>query len=155
MLTLPAGIVSFAVTSIGYTRWARRRCKRKRYDTTNTNHAHPPRYLPLPDGDEDNVSIIDDAVADVLSRSTATAAAMTSLSSLPSLSRRGQRAALPPTPAHWGAFLRCLQDPCDALHNPEGFVALCLAENRLVQEMLAHRLMRSDTAVGAFRHFDV
>lgn len=120
--------------------------------TPSTNHhRHNHRYLPLPDdNDEDNLAIIDDAVGDVIA---AAASSNNSLASaLQSLSRRGQRAALPPTPAHWAGFISCLQDPCDALHNPEGHIALCLAENKLVQEMLANRLMNSDTAVGAFRN---
>ena len=141
LITLPAGI--FAVTSIYYTRLARRRCKRRRLN----------RYLPLPDGDEDNLAIIDDAVASAaqLSSSNNNSTSLAS-AALHSLSRRGQRAALPPMPPHWSGFISCLQNPCDALHNPEGHIALCLAENRLVQEMLAHRLMHTDTAAGAFRN---
>ena len=162
LVTLPAGI--FAVTSIYYTRLARRRCKRRRYSyrqrdarsgtctNTSTNRLrHNHQYLPLPDdNDEDNAAITDDAVADVIASAASSNNAMAS--ALQSLSRRGQRAALPPTPAHWAGFISCLQDPCDALHNPEGYIALCLAENKLVQEMLANRLMNSDTAVGAFRN---
>lgn len=67
-----------------------------------------------------------------------------------SLSGRGQLAALPPVPPHWSAFIRCLQDPCEPSSNPEGHIALCLAENKLCAEMLASRLVSSETAVTAF-----
>ena len=34
--------------------------------------------------------------------------------------------------------------------NPEGYIALCMAENKLVQESFARRLMQPATAINAF-----
>jgi aspartate/methionine/tyrosine aminotransferase len=36
----------------------------------------------------------------------------------------------------------CLSDPCDPVANPDGYIGLCEAENRLVAEMVADRLDR-------------
>ncbi len=36
----------------------------------------------------------------------------------------------------------CLKDPCDPVDNPDGYIGLCEAENRLVAEMVAERLDR-------------
>jgi len=60
------------------------------------------------------------------------------------------RTVLKPTVSYWNGFLLCLQNPCDAEANPEGHIALCLAENKLVQETLANRLMLPGTAQTAF-----
>ena len=150
LVTLPAGL--FVLTSIYYTRVTRQRCKRRRRalglgetsgssNGSSSAHSH---YLPPPD-DDDNVAIIEEAVNNATDREQRQFS-----SDLLSLSRRGQRAALPPTRPHWSGFIACLQDPCDALHNPEGYIALCLAENKLVQELLANRLLSSGTAIGAF-----
>lgn len=54
------------------------------------------------------------------------------------------------TTSYWKGFMQCLQNPCDAQSNPTGFIALCLAENKIVQEALAVRLMQQGTAVTAF-----
>lgn len=51
---------------------------------------------------------------------------------------------------YWEGFMLCLQYPCDVESNPEGYIALCLAENKLIHEELASRLMRNGTAVSAF-----
>ena len=37
----------------------------------------------------------------------------------------------------------CLTDPCDPVANPDGYIGLCEAENRLVTEMVADRLDRA------------
>ena len=169
LATVPCGL--FALTSLSYTRYARKRCKRRRYmmghhhitsnmDSSGSNtsteggSANQPfrrRYLPPPD-DEIGRAIIDEVVADTIANATAksSGSAAAAALALTSLSRRGQRAALPPMPPHWSAFIQCLRDPCDALHNPQGHIALCLAENRLVQELLANRLMNTGTAAAAF-----
>lgn len=54
------------------------------------------------------------------------------------------------TTSYWVGFMSCLQNPCDAKMNPTGYIALCLAENKLVQEALAMRLMQQGTAITAF-----
>jgi hypothetical protein len=54
------------------------------------------------------------------------------------------------TTSYWKGFMQCLQNPCDPHSNPTGYIALCLAENKLVQEALAVRLMQQGTAVTAF-----
>ena len=84
------------------------------------------------------------------------------------LSRRGQIASnaqpIPPpsslsTPRHnyWSAFLTALSDPYHVTHNPQGWIALCLAEQKLssVVERLALRLMEPGTAVMAFSNQQV
>lgn len=52
--------------------------------------------------------------------------------------------------SYWEGFMKCLQNPCDPQSNPTGYIALCLAENKLVQEALAVRLMQQGTAITAF-----
>lgn len=51
---------------------------------------------------------------------------------------------------YWSGFFLCLEDPCDPVVNPQGHIALCLAENKLVQESLAVRLMQQGIAINAF-----
>ena len=51
---------------------------------------------------------------------------------------------------YWDGFILCLKFPFEKESNPEGYIALCLAENNLVQEELATRLMREGTAMSAF-----
>ena len=58
--------------------------------------------------------------------------------------------ALKDTTSYWKGFLQCLGNPCDPKTNPTGYIALCLAENKLVQEILAVRLMQQGTAITAF-----
>jgi hypothetical protein len=62
---------------------------------------------------------------------------------------RGQRALAPPIP-YLSGFLKCLDDQCDPVSNPQGHVALCMAENKLVLDMLAERFMQVGTATAAF-----
>jgi hypothetical protein len=62
---------------------------------------------------------------------------------------RGQQALKKGAP-YWSAFLDCLKNPCHLINNPTGHIALCLAENKLVQESLALRLMQPGTTVTAF-----
>lgn len=40
--------------------------------------------------------------------------------------------------------------PCDVKFNPTGYIALCLSENKLIQESLAFRLMQQGTSITAF-----
>mmetsp|Transcript_29680 Transcript_29680/g.65759 ORF Transcript_29680/g.65759 Transcript_29680/m.65759 type:complete len:596 (-) Transcript_29680:38-1825(-) len=126
-------IVAFLASGYFYIRQVRR--KSRRYGSL--------AYLPN-SSDENSASVITAAVRTAISRGGV------SPSAISALSLRGQRAALPPMPPHWSGFIRCLQDPCDATSNPEGYVALCLAENKLCTELLATRLMSSGTAVSAF-----
>lgn len=58
--------------------------------------------------------------------------------------------ALTPILPYLSAFFMCLENPCDPETNPEGHIALCVAENTLVQEMLANRLMKPAIAAHAF-----
>lgn len=58
--------------------------------------------------------------------------------------------ALKKTASYWEGFMECLRNPCDPNTNPTGHIALCLAENKLVQEALAVRLMQQGTAITAF-----
>lgn len=52
-----------------------------------------------------------------------------------------------------------LQEPCDPIQNPSGFIALCTAENKLVTNMLAERCMHigidslSDSSVYCYNSF--
>lgn len=51
---------------------------------------------------------------------------------------------------YWDGFILCLKNPFEKETNPEGYIALCLAENNLIQEELATRLMREGTTISAF-----
>jgi aspartate/methionine/tyrosine aminotransferase len=48
----------------------------------------------------------------------------------------------------------CLSDPCDPLTNPDGYIGLCEAENRLVSEMVADRLDRAPRVPGTALAYD-
>jgi hypothetical protein len=65
------------------------------------------------------------------------------------VSSRGKQALTPVIPYLRG-FLRCLNDTCDTILNRQGHVALCVAENKLVFDLLAERFMNAGAAVGAF-----
>jgi len=65
------------------------------------------------------------------------------------ISHRGIKSLQPVLP-YWEGFIRCLNDPCDLNFNQEGYIALCVAENKLVQESFARRLMQPATAINAF-----
>ena len=47
------------------------------------------------------------------------------------------------------------QDPCDPLENPGGYIALCVAENKLITDYVAERLMQPGTGTAAFSSSDV
>lgn len=66
------------------------------------------------------------------------------------VSSRGRRALNPPLP-YLGAYLEALGDPCDTAENPEGMIALCVAENKLVQGDLSSRLNNNDVLDVAFK----
>ena len=55
---------------------------------------------------------------------------------------RGQAALAPPLP-YLGSFLTCLENQCHPDHNPKGHIALCVAENKLVLDILAERFMQT------------
>jgi hypothetical protein len=65
------------------------------------------------------------------------------------IGERGLRA-LGHNTSYLGNFLRCLQDMCDPVQNPSGHIAFCMAENKLVIDVLAERLMQRGTATAAF-----
>jgi Aminotransferase class I and II len=62
---------------------------------------------------------------------------------------RGILALSTPVP-YINKFFLCLQDPCDPDTNRKGHVALCVAENKLITDLLAQRLMHSGTSSEAF-----
>jgi hypothetical protein len=62
---------------------------------------------------------------------------------------RGAAALSPPIP-YLTSFFKCLQDPCDPVSNPKGHIALCVAENKLVTDLVATRFMQLDTCQAAF-----
>lgn len=62
---------------------------------------------------------------------------------------RGAAALSPPIP-YITNFYKCLRDPCDPVHNPKGYIALCVAENKLVTDLIATRFMQPGTAEAAF-----
>jgi 1-aminocyclopropane-1-carboxylate synthase len=43
-----------------------------------------------------------------------------------------------------------IQDVCDPIDNPKGHIGLCVAENKLITEILAERFMHPGTATAAF-----
>lgn len=65
------------------------------------------------------------------------------------VSSRGRRALSPPLP-YLGAFFQALQDPCNIETNPEGRIALCVAENKLILKELSSRLSQYQVAKTAF-----
>lgn len=62
---------------------------------------------------------------------------------------RGIIAQSPPIP-YLSNFFTCLQDPCDTEDNRTGYIGLCVAENKLITDLLAQRLMHSGTSSEAF-----
>jgi len=62
---------------------------------------------------------------------------------------RGIGALTSPIP-YLNNFMAALQDPCDPDGNRNGFIALCVAENKLITDLLAQRLMHSGTSSEAF-----
>lgn len=59
-------------------------------------------------------------------------------------------AAISPPLTYLNSFFKCLQDPYDPHENREGYIALCIAENKIVTDLLAERLMQHGTATTAF-----
>jgi hypothetical protein len=59
-------------------------------------------------------------------------------------------AALSPAIPYLKSFFRCLQDPYDPISNPKGHIALCVAENKLVTDLVATRFMQPGTCQAAF-----
>uniref|UniRef100_A0A7S1C0P6 Aminotransferase class I/classII large domain-containing protein n=1 Tax=Corethron hystrix TaxID=216773 RepID=A0A7S1C0P6_9STRA len=57
---------------------------------------------------------------------------------------------LRPALPYLGAFIKCCEDPCHPKTNPSGYIALCVAENKLIQERLALRLMPENCSGEAF-----
>lgn len=47
------------------------------------------------------------------------------------------------------------KDPCDPILNPDGHIALCVAENKLVADLIAERLIQPVTASVAFSDSEV
>lgn len=62
---------------------------------------------------------------------------------------RGYAALSPPIP-YLKSFFKCLDDPCDPTSNPSGYIGLCVAENKLVTEMIAARFLQPGTVATAF-----
>jgi hypothetical protein len=59
-------------------------------------------------------------------------------------------AALSPAVPYYTSFVQCLQDPYHEHDNPTGYIALCMAENKLVIDLLTERLLQPGTATAAF-----
>ena len=58
--------------------------------------------------------------------------------------------ALAPSTPYLLSFLRGLEYPCHATERPDGYIPLCVAENRLVVDVLSERLQQSSTSNAAF-----
>jgi hypothetical protein len=73
------------------------------------------------------------------------------LASIPEgkVGKRCMRALAPAVP-YLDAFLSGLRYPCEPIRCPDGFIALCMAENKLLIDVLAERLMQAGTATAAF-----
>jgi hypothetical protein len=65
------------------------------------------------------------------------------------VSRRCRRAISPAT-SYLEAFLNGLQYACDPIHRVDGFVLLCMAENKLAIDLLSERLLNPATTAAAF-----
>jgi 1-aminocyclopropane-1-carboxylate synthase len=63
-------------------------------------------------------------------------------------SRGASNLALPM--AYLQDFFTALQDPCDKVNNPRGYVPVCVAENKLVTELLQQRLATLQSAQAGF-----
>jgi hypothetical protein len=64
----------------------------------------------------------------------------------PILGRRGHAALDRPAVPYLDQFLHCLENLCDPLSNPMGCIPLCVAENRLVLDMITHKFVQMTTA---------
>lgn len=58
--------------------------------------------------------------------------------------------ALAPSTPYLMSFLEGLQYPCDLDLRPDGYIAFCMAENKLVIDLLSERLLHSSTTSAAF-----
>ena len=65
------------------------------------------------------------------------------------VSRRCRRAISPAT-SYLEAFLNGLQYACDPIDRVDGFVLLCMAENKLAIDLLSERLLNPATTAAAF-----
>jgi len=66
------------------------------------------------------------------------------------LGSRG-KSALSPVLPYFEAFYKCLQDPCHEINNPQGHIALCVAENKLVHDKLAERCHKSSSSYDLWK----
>lgn len=64
------------------------------------------------------------------------------------VSRRCMRALSPSTP-YLVSFLRSLEYACDPTARPDGYIAFCMAENKLTMDVLSDRLQQSSTTQAA------
>ena len=64
-----------------------------------------------------------------------------------------QTIAVPFPPSYHSSF--DTQDPCHPTDNPDGYIALCVAENKLVTDMLVDRFTQDDRAATAFASNEV
>mmetsp|Transcript_12203 Transcript_12203/g.22883 ORF Transcript_12203/g.22883 Transcript_12203/m.22883 type:complete len:550 (+) Transcript_12203:45-1694(+) len=60
------------------------------------------------------------------------------------VSSRGYRALKPPLP-YLSAFFQALSNPCHEIHNSQGYIALCVAENKLILDTLSRRLLQQSS----------
>lgn len=72
------------------------------------------------------------------------------LASEGAVSSRGVAAMETPRVAYLEDFMYCLHNACDPIRNPAGHIGLCVAENKLILDVLAERLMQIGTATAAF-----
>jgi hypothetical protein len=56
------------------------------------------------------------------------------------VSKRGLAALKPPI-LYLKQFLACSKNPCDPIHNRSGYIPLCMAENRLIIDLLSQRCL--------------
>ncbi len=71
------------------------------------------------------------------------------------LSRRAQKILSGDAmPEYLQRHYECLADPYDSLVNPDGYIGLCEAENRLVSDMVADRLDRASRVPGTALAYD-
>ena len=59
-------------------------------------------------------------------------------------------AALKPLSSYMNEFFKCIFDAFDPVTNPKGYIAICTAENKLVQAKLTERLMQPNVLKAAF-----
>jgi aspartate/methionine/tyrosine aminotransferase len=108
--------------------------------TCNGNRTNASSFLTGNSGDPNNNTTIT-ITTDTTTTTTTTRTSTTTRTTPAVVSSRGYRALKPPLP-YLSAFFQALENPCHETENSKGYIALCVAENKLVLDALSRRLLR-------------